>query len=736
MVSELLLNKILTDILPFLSNSTNEEEMVSKFSSSVEAVFGIKEVKANGASRSRAAGSIFDYVINTKKVYTDNQLSEYSAFPELIDYKNKGYRSCALFPIVVNGKVFTILEMLSEQENKFSADLLNSVTFAAYLAGFALMYRSENGLNIKLASYFDAAFNSPTPQLLVSKDGSIVKFNKSSIKELGISQQTRNISEIGIGIDKMQQSAKQHSGIKHKVNNQHLYSIHVESVGDSLFHMFFQENTNAYVLSGLYGAVSSTDHSCALMLNTDFTILEVQGNTDSVLNYPKGLLYGKSMLSYIDEKQRGPLTKKLETLPENSTYNTTVDLALGDSGMTHVRLSFAKQYYGYTVMVVKANAEKYIKDVKELMNDFTSISSDMVMRVDGLGYIRECNFTIESVLGFKKDEIIGREVKSLYQDTSILDRDMTYVKNGGKIDGTYINLFSKSGDTIPATHSMRMLKDEDNAIEYLISVKELQTKRLLNDQESTIKKQDNEIKNLKSTSELKSQFIYNISHELKTPLTAIKGFSKLLYDGEYGAMNDEQKGFVKTILDESDRLTLIIQQVLDATKLEANKVKLDLKEVDLKAMQNNPSIKALEESAREKGLDFSWIVEYDVPSITADPNRLIQVFVNLIGNSIKFTEKGSINVHIRKKSKKRIECSVNDTGIGISDEDKRKIFRKFYQAPKKELVKQDGAGTGLGLSITRDIISLHHGHISFESEQGKGTTFSFLLPIKAKEQKK
>jgi two-component system sensor histidine kinase ChiS len=129
-------------------------------------------------------------------------------------------------------------------------------------------------------------------------------------------------------------------------------------------------------------------------------------------------------------------------------------------------------------------------------------------------------------------------------------------------------------------------------------------------------------------------------------------------------------------------------------------------------------------------------VAYDTPRITADPNRLIQVLVNLIGNAVKFTDKGSIEVRVVKKTNRSIECSVSDTGIGISDEDKKKLFRKFYQAPKTDLVKQEQAGTGLGLSITKDIVTLHGGKIGFESELGKGSRFWFTLPINSRAKKK
>jgi signal transduction histidine kinase len=123
-----------------------------------------------------------------------------------------------------------------------------------------------------------------------------------------------------------------------------------------------------------------------------------------------------------------------------------------------------------------------------------------------------------------------------------------------------------------------------------------------------------------------------------------------------------------------------------------------------------------------------------VPVVIADPNRLIQVFVNLISNAIKFTEHGSITVKIYRKGK-NVRVEVSDTGIGISKEDQRKLFRKFYQVPKKGLTKQEGAGTGLGLSIAKEIISLHKGRIGVNSELGKGSTFWFTIPIDLRKKK-
>jgi len=132
---------------------------------------------------------------------------------------------------------------------------------------------------------------------------------------------------------------------------------------------------------------------------------------------------------------------------------------------------------------------------------------------------------------------------------------------------------------------------------------------------------------------------------------------------------------------------------------------------------------------------FSWDVDYNVPDVLADPNRIIQVFVNLIGNAIKFTEHGGISVGIYRKGR-NVRIMVKDTGVGISKEDQKKLFKKFYQVQKKELTKQEGAGTGLGLSIAKEIISLHGGRIWVNSEPGKGSEFWFTLPISGSKKSK
>jgi signal transduction histidine kinase len=348
--------------------------------------------------------------------------------------------------------------------------------------------------------------------------------------------------------------------------------------------------------------------------------------------------------------------------------------------------------------------------------------------------VKECNMSAENVLGYSRNELIGKDLKDLYSDASVLERDITFVRNGTKVDNSYIMLRDKLGNPVDATHSIRLFSG-NGAIDYVIVIKELETKRKLADLGNQLMAEKNRVSKLTATGKLKSQFVYNISHELKTPITNIKGFSKLMSQGQWGDLNKDQLDALTTIMEEGDRLMVIIQQVLDAAKLESEKMNLELREVDLRELAENPTMQAMKETAEHKGLTFSWNVYGDVPKINADPNKLIQVFVNLISNSIKFTNKGSIKVNITRLGRTKIKCEVTDTGIGISEEDRHKLFKKFYEAPKKGLVKQEGAGTGLGLTIAQEIAKLHGGRITCESEPGKGSTFSLVIKIKPRPKK-
>ncbi len=732
MADDASVKKLLNELIPVLSSATNDEELSKHFSSVIANTFGIEQVSMDSMSDERVPSSTLEgYLFNTRKPYIDNQLSEFSSFPELINYRSKGYKSCAIVPVIVNGRLIAVLRLLSTSENKFTEEVTGSISFGAYLVGFALMYKRENSRNLSIANYFNGAFNSILPQMIVSTDGSVVKSNSAAIRMLDLPAHA-TVREIGLDFGQLASLTGKGMKVQRK---ERVYNISTSKISDKLLHISMQDITDLETLSAAASAMQGSGQIGVLVLDRDLGIVTSTNAFSSITGYNGDMLQGKSFVSMLQENERDAFKRDV-AMSNGKPLHGTFDVNGIKTASTKLRYALANYSLGYVLIFTNAQAESYISAVNAALEDFISNTSELVIVMDTLGYIKECNMPVEAMLQYSRNELIGRDVKSIYAEPTIFERDVKYVINGTKVDNSYVDFIAKNSSRISTSCSMRLVKDVNGDASYVIFAKELETKRLLQDQGGKIKELANEANKLRANNFLKSQFIYNISHELKTPLTNIKGFSSLLYGGEFGPLNEEQRNYVSTITQEADRLMLIIQQVLDAAKLEANKVKLELKEVDLNELANSHSITALRDAATNKHLEFSWNTSFDVPKITADPNRLIQVLVNLIGNSVKFTERGSITVKVFKKSKRTVEVDVIDTGIGISDEDKHKIFKKFYEAPKKDLVTQVGAGTGLGLSITKEIIKLHGGRIGFTSQQGRGSTFWFSLPIKPKSKKR
>ncbi len=235
---------------------------------------------------------------------------------------------------------------------------------------------------------------------------------------------------------------------------------------------------------------------------------------------------------------------------------------------------------------------------------------------------------------------------------------------------------------------------------------------------------ENKNEELKALDKLKSKFIANVSHELKTPLTIINGAISQVVSGIYGFVTEEQRKKLIMALKSAERLNLMIDDLLDFAKLEAKQVRLSKAEINLVELvrEVHSSFYGL---VREKGLDLNCEYPKSQIMICADRNRIIQVFTNLIGNALKFTGKGEIKIFLRETSD-FIECKVSDTGCGISAEDLPKIFERFHQAGER--MGSNPKGTGLGLSICKEIIDLHHGRIWAESQENQGTAFIFILP--------
>jgi GAF domain-containing protein len=235
---------------------------------------------------------------------------------------------------------------------------------------------------------------------------------------------------------------------------------------------------------------------------------------------------------------------------------------------------------------------------------------------------------------------------------------------------------------------------------------------------------------LEVASRHKSQFLANMSHELRTPLNAILGYTELLVDGIYGDV-PQKAGDVLVRIDRSGKHLLgLINDVLDLSKIEAGQLELALADYSLQEIVHTV-VTQVEPLASEKRLALHVAVASDLPPGRGDERRLAQVLLNLVGNAIKFTDIGSVRIAAYRDGDAFV-VAVTDTGPGIAEADRRRIFEEFQQADSSSTRKK--GGTGLGLSIAKRIVELHGGRIWVESAVGQGSTFSFRIPVRVERQ--
>lgn len=282
-------------------------------------------------------------------------------------------------------------------------------------------------------------------------------------------------------------------------------------------------------------------------------------------------------------------------------------------------------------------------------------------------------------------------------------------------------LITTCGNIIEAHRNEKLRKKaEDKISEYAETL------------EIKVDERTSELELAKQTSEsanrAKSDFLANMSHELRTPLNAIIGFSEILEDGIAGPIADNQKELANDISTSGKHLLSLINDILDLSKVEAGKMELELGEFNLEELING-SLVMFKEKAMKHNIKIAAEVEARIGNIVADERKIKQVLYNLLSNAFKFTpDGGSVSVQARLVNGNFIEISVEDTGIGISSEDQKKLFQPFQQIDSA--LSRKVPGTGLGLNLCKKFVELHGGRIWIESEVGKGSRFVFVIPEK------
>lgn len=236
-------------------------------------------------------------------------------------------------------------------------------------------------------------------------------------------------------------------------------------------------------------------------------------------------------------------------------------------------------------------------------------------------------------------------------------------------------------------------------------------------------------KKIKEVDQMKDEFISVASHELRTPVTGIKGYVDMILEGTMGEVNNKVKESLELVRGASERLAVLVEDLLNVSRIEQGRLQMDLKDVAPgKIIEDVVRELKIQSDQKCLSLKYSPLAE-NLPAINIDTDRFKQVLINIIGNAIKYTEKGGVEIFVEEKNKDRaLEIRIKDTGIGMSAKDRERLFEKFYRVQNEKTVKI--TGTGLGLWITKQIVELMRGKIMVDSIEGVGTQITLSFPIK------
>lgn len=389
-------------------------------------------------------------------------------------------------------------------------------------------------------------------------------------------------------------------------------------------------------------------------------------------------------------------------------------------------------------------AQKHIEKQEERLRSIFDNAIGCMITINDRGVVDDFNAASEKLFGYRREEVIGKNVKVLMPQSFAVEHDQyidAYNKTGTKKiigSGREVVALSKSGKEIPVHLSVGemnlngqryfigTLQDitQQKASQNLISE---QNKKLLEEKERVeVARQAKE--RVEVAMQAKDDFLATMSHEIRTPINGVVGMLGLLKQTD---LNQDQQSKIEIAQSSADALLLVINDILDFSKIEAGK--LDFEEIDFNLVSH---LQGFAEQMSVRALDKSLVLNVDLSecqheNVIGDPGRLRQIFTNLVSNAIKFTLHGEITIKVAteqtSKDNVKLRCSVSDTGIGIPQEKIAVLFDAFTQVDSSTTRKY--GGTGLGLSICKRLCELMSGRIWIESELSKGTCFRFELSL-------
>jgi two-component system sensor histidine kinase/response regulator len=372
----------------------------------------------------------------------------------------------------------------------------------------------------------------------------------------------------------------------------------------------------------------------------------------------------------------------------------------------------------------RKHAEKDLDKQKTFLNSLIEHNPVAIAAVEADQMVRMCNPAFERLFQYQQQEVVGRRLLELVAAGEQRVEAQAAARENS--EGRAVHLVTRR------SRSDGSLVDVEIFGVPIPSSGDLPGSLVLFQDITERKQAEEELLRAKLTAEAanraKSEFLANMSHEIRTPMNGILGMTELVLDTE---LDSEQRNYLNMAKTSADSLLSLINDILDYSKIEAGKLEIDVIDFNL-ADSLGDTMKTLSLRAHEKGLELAFQIEPDVPgAVLGDPGRLRQIIVNLVGNAIKFTEKGEVVTYVKTESRTEkdilLHFTVADTGIGIPAEKQTSIFEAFQQADGSMTRKY--GGTGLGLTISSRLVELMGGRIWVESEFGNGSRFQFTIRL-------
>ncbi len=364
---------------------------------------------------------------------------------------------------------------------------------------------------------------------------------------------------------------------------------------------------------------------------------------------------------------------------------------------------------------IAKHAEDTLREREELLHRIVETTADGIYVVDRDGKMTFANAALERILGATREEIARRAFNDQAWKITTVD---------GKPFPDELQPYAQVMRTKKPVYNVEQVVTCPNGTEVIVSINAAP----LTDASGEIVGEVGTLSDIterKAVERLKNEFVSTVSHELRTPLTSIVGSLGLIMGGAAGAVSLQARAMLDIAHKNSERLVLLINDILDIEKIESGKMVFHFKPLDLLTVVEQ-AVEANRGYAEKLGVSFKLVERVNDATVNADDNRLIQALNNLLSNAAKFTPRNAtVDVTVTRRDN-TFRVSVRDKGPGVSEEFRKRIFQRFAQADSSD-TRQKG-GTGLGLSISKVIVEKHGGHIGFESEIGKGATFYFELP--------